>query len=64
MSDTLERDISGKCDDCDDRVKEGEEERQKEIEASKSKVENPEEFPEVPGAKSRNEPPGAMGGKF
>jgi hypothetical protein len=63
MSDTLERDVSGKCDDCEDRVKEGEEERQKDIEASKYKMENPEEFPEAPGAKSRNEPPGSMGGK-
>ena len=63
MSDTLERDVSGKCDNCEDRVKEGEEERQKDIEASKLKVENPEEFPKAPGAKSRKEPPGSMGGK-
>jgi hypothetical protein len=63
MSDTLERDITGKCDDCEDRVKEGEEERQKEIDKAKSKVENPQEFPEAPGAKFRNEPPGALGGK-
>ena len=63
MSDIMERDVIGKCDGCEDRVKAGEEERQKEIEASKFKVENPEEFPDAPGAKSRNEPPGSMGGK-
>lgn len=63
MSEVLERDVSGKCGDCEDRVKEGEKERQKEIESSKSKVENPEEFPEAPGSKSRKEPPGSLGGK-
>lgn len=63
MSEVLERDVSGKCDDCEDRVKEGEKERQKEIESSKANVENPEEFPEAPGAKSRREPPGSLGGK-
>jgi hypothetical protein len=63
MSDVLKRDITGECDECEDRVKEGEKERQKEIDAATSKVENPQEFPEAPGAKSRNEPPGALGGK-
>ena len=63
MDDILERDITGKCDDCEDRVKEGEEKRQKEIDAATSKVENPQVFPEAPGARSRNEPPGALGGK-
>ncbi len=61
MSDPLERDVSGKCDDCEDRVKEGKEERQKELE--KSGVESPEEYPDAPGATSRNAPPGSMGGK-
>jgi hypothetical protein len=61
MSETLERDISGKCDNCEDRVKEGKEERQKQLE--KSEVESPEEYPEAPGAKSRNAPPGFLGGK-
>jgi hypothetical protein len=28
----LERHVSGKCDDCDDLVKKGEKERQKEVE--------------------------------
>ena len=61
MSKPLERDVSGKCDGCEDRVKEGKEERQEKLE--KSKVENPEEYPEAPGAKSRNAPPGSLGGK-
>ena len=63
MSDVLERDVSGNCDSCEDRVKEGEKERQKEIDDSKLKVENPEEFPEAPEANSRKDPPGSMGGK-
>ena len=61
MSKILERDISGKCDDCDDLVKKGEKERQKEVE--KSGVESPDKYPNAPGAKSRNAPPGSMGGK-
>jgi len=61
MSEPLERDVSGECDDCEDRVKEGEEERQKELE--QSDVESPEEYPSPPGAKSRKEPAGSMGGK-
>ena len=61
MSKVLERDVSGKCDDCEDLVKKGEEERQKKLE--KSKVKSPDEYPQAPGAKSRNEPPGSMGGK-
>jgi hypothetical protein len=61
MSDALERDVSGKCDDCEDRVKEGEKERQEKL--KRSGVESPDEYPEAPGAKSRNAPPGSMGGK-
>jgi hypothetical protein len=61
MSETLERDISGKCDDCEDRVRKGEEERQKKVE--ESGVKSPEDYPDAPGAKSRNAPPGSMGGK-
>lgn len=61
MSEPLERDVSGKCDDCEDRVKKGKEERQENL--KKSDVESPDEYPEAPGAKSRNEPPGSMGGK-
>ena len=63
MSEVLERDISGKCDDCEDLVKEGEKKRQKDIEASQHEVENPEEFPAAPSAGKRKEPPGSMGGK-
>jgi hypothetical protein len=61
MSKILERDVSGKCDDCEDLVKKGEKERQKKVE--KSGVESPDEYPNAPGAKSRNAPPGSMGGK-
>jgi hypothetical protein len=61
MSKILERDVSGKCDDCDDLVKKGEKERQKEVE--KSGVESLDEYPNAPGAKSRNAPPGSMGGR-
>jgi PHP family Zn ribbon phosphoesterase len=61
MSEILERDVTGKCDDCEDRVKKGEEDRQKELE--ELQAENPDEYPEAPGAKSRKEPPGSMGGK-
>jgi len=60
LSEIPERDISGKCDDCEDLVKKGEKERQKKVE--ESGVESPEEYPEAPGAKSRNAPPGSMGG--
>ena len=49
MSEILERDISGKCDDCEDLVTKGEKERQKKVE--KSGVESPEEYPEAPGTK-------------
>ena len=41
MSEASERDVSGECEDCEDRVKKGEEERQKKLE--KSKVKSPEE---------------------
>jgi len=61
MSEMPERDVSGKCDDCEDLVKKGEKERQKKVE--ESEVESPEEYPDAPGAKSRNAPPGSMGGK-
>ena len=61
MSKILERDVSGKCDDCEDLVKKGEKERQKKVE--KSGVESPDEYPNAPGAKSRNAPPGFMGSK-
>ena len=61
MADIPKRDITGDCDegDCKDRVSEGEKERQKEI--AKSGVKSADSFPNAPGAKSRNEPPGFMG---
>lgn len=56
------RDITGDCEgECRDRVKEGEEIRQEKVEAEDVKA--PEDYPEAPGKKSRNEPPGALGGK-
>jgi len=61
MTDIPKRDITGDCEgDCNDRVREGEEERQKEI--AKSGVKSADSFPNAPGADSRNEPPGSMGG--
>ena len=61
MNDILKRDITGECvGECRDRVREGEAERQDEIEASG--IEAPESFPDASWARSRNEPPGALGG--
>ena len=62
MADIPKRDITGECDegDCKDRVFEGEKERQKKI--AKSGVKETESFPNAPGASSRNEPPGFLGG--
>ncbi len=58
---TLIRDITGECEgECRDRVREGEEERQDEINASY--IEVPESYPDVPWARSRNEQPGVFGG--
>jgi hypothetical protein len=55
------RDITGECEGkCEDRVRSGEEERQEKI--AKSKVKSPGVYPNAPGAKSRNNPPGSMGG--
>ena len=61
MKNMPKRDISGECEgECKDRVREGEEDRQKKI--AKSKVKSPASFPNAPGAKSRNESPGFLGG--
>ena len=61
MSDMPKRDISGHCEgECKDRVSEGEEDRQQQI--AKSGVESVESFPNAPGAKSRNDQPGWLGG--
>ena len=62
MANIPNRDITGKCDEgeCRDRVREGEDERQHDINASD--VETPEEYPRVKSAESRNEQPGVYGG--
>jgi hypothetical protein len=62
MTDMPNRDTIGKCDEgeCRDRVREGEDERQHDINASD--VETPDEYPHVKGAESRNEQPGIWGG--
>ncbi len=61
MEDILKRDTTGNCvGECRDRVKEGEEERQRDIDASSFK--SPDEFPSAPGARSRSEQPGVYGG--
>jgi ElaB/YqjD/DUF883 family membrane-anchored ribosome-binding protein len=56
------RDITGECDEgeCRDRVREGEEERQREV--AHSGVESPDYYPRVSGAKTRKAPPGSLGG--
>lgn len=61
MSDMPKRDITGHCEgDCKDRVREGEEDRQEQI--AKSKFKTADSYPNAPGAKSRNAPPGWLGG--
>ena len=61
MTDIPKRDINGECEgECKDRVREGEEERQKQI--AESGVESADHFPNAPGAKSRKEQPGWLGG--
>jgi hypothetical protein len=61
MSHIPERDITGHCEgECRDRVREGEDDRQKEI--ANSKFKSADSFPNAPGAKSRNAPPGWLGG--
>lgn len=55
------RDTTGKCEgECRDRVKEGEVERQEDLE--KKGVKAPEDYPKAPGAEKRDNPPGDMGG--
>ena len=61
MEDILKRDITGECvGECRDRVREGEEERQRSIDDSSFK--SPGDFPNAPGAGSRREQPGYLGG--
>ena len=57
----LLRDITGECDpDCRDRVREGEVERQHDI--NLAGVEEIESYPDASWAHVRNVPPGAWGG--
>ena len=61
MTKILERDRTGKCvGECEDRVREGEEERQAKI--NDESFESPASYPDVPWTKSRREQPGVFGG--
>lgn len=61
MTEMPKRDTEGKCEDeCRDRVKEGEEERQAKM--KHEEVEENEDYPNAPDAKKRNTPPGTLGG--
>jgi hypothetical protein len=61
MNDILKRDITGECvGECLDRVSQGEEERQNEI--NDSNFEAAESYPDASWARSRNEQPGVWGG--
>ena len=61
MNEMPKRDTTGDCEgECRDRVKEGEKERQSKMKGEG--VEAPESYPNAPGAKKRNDPPGSMGG--
>jgi hypothetical protein len=61
MNDILKRDITGECvGECLDRVRQGEEERQNEI--NDSNFEAAESYPDASWARSRNEQPGVWGG--
>jgi hypothetical protein len=55
-SDTLKRDITGKCDEgeCRDRVTEGAKDRK--VEMEKAGVKAPESYPDVPGAGKHDNP--------
>ena len=61
MKDMPKRDTTGHCEgECRDRVSEGEDDRQKHI--ADSGFKSPDYFPNAPGAKSRNDQPGWLGG--
>ncbi len=55
-SNVLKRDVTGKCEEgeCRDRVTEGNEKRQAEME--KEDVKAPESYPKVPGAEELDNP--------
>jgi hypothetical protein len=55
------RDITGECEgECRDRVKEGEEQRQADLE--REAVRSPDHYPKAPGGGKRDEAPGGLGG--
>jgi len=55
------RDVTGNCEgECRNRVKEGEKERQQQLE--QTNVKTPEDYPKAPGAEKRDNPPGGLGG--
>lgn len=61
MTEILDRDRTGKCvGECEDRVREGEEERQAKINAES--FDSSASYPDVPWANSRREQPGVFGG--
>jgi hypothetical protein len=61
MKNILDRDRTGKCaGECNDRVREGEEERQAKIDDES--FETPASYPNTPWAHSRKAPPGFYGG--
>ena len=63
MSEIPSRDITGKCEgECRDRVSEGEVERQAEINTAAQSYNSPSEN-SPKWTESRNDPPGAMGGR-
>lgn len=58
---TFDRDSGFECEgECRDRVMEGKEDRQQDI--NTSSVETPDSYPNAPGGKSRSEQPGVWGG--
>ncbi len=63
MSKMPTRDITGKCEgECRDRVFEAEQERQKKINRQMKQYSGPSSK-SPPGARKRNDPPGALGGR-
>lgn len=61
MTEILERDRTGKCEgECEDRVREGEDERQAKI--NDESFDSPDSYPNTPWANSRKEQPGVFGG--
>lgn len=61
MTNILERDRTGRCEgECEDRVSEGEQERQATIDAAS--FDSPDAYPNVSWANCRKEQPGVFGG--